>query len=289
MSQPSFINRYIHEKKFYVAHSSPFISMADALDLLIRIGVFSLGHEKLPLRHAIVCVRTTFDTVPAQKPRKGGDWSILAAWLLFFICALGPVGEIIGMKGIPGTKAFACGYALSIVIRAAIDMVPDPVGENESKVAADEFDLAARTNHLSALRARIVSEHSADIELLSWMLQAAGLFTFMGVVLWIGVAVAKPLIFLKHVSMGSISHFGPWLRHLMLNIVYLVPTFLLICLFIIVIFACIGAVFFHHVRTGHFPPPTPVRQRRRSEEHWSVYVCTDVDARWYCVLRGQVR
>lgn len=243
MSQPSFVNRYVREKGLYVAHSSSFISMADALDLLIRTGVFSLGYENLPLRHAIVCARTTFDMDPAREPRKGRDRSILAAWLLFFICALGPVRGIIGMKGIPGTKAFACGYALSIVIRAAIDMVPDPIGEDESKDAADEFGLAAGTNRLPAWRARIVSENSANLELCSWMLQTTGLFASVGMVFWIGVAVAKPLIFLKHVPMGSISHFGPWLRHLMLNIVYLVPTFLLVCLFIVVIFACIGGVF----------------------------------------------
>ena len=38
MSQPSFINRYVYERFFYVTHASPFISIADALDLLIRIS-----------------------------------------------------------------------------------------------------------------------------------------------------------------------------------------------------------------------------------------------------------
>lgn len=86
MSQPSFVNRYVYERIIYVARGSPFISLADGLDLFIRIA---FAYRKLPFRHAIAFARDTFETAPSRTPRKSDGRSILYTWLLFFLTVVG--------------------------------------------------------------------------------------------------------------------------------------------------------------------------------------------------------
>ena len=123
MSQPSFVNRYVNEELLYFAHSSPFVAIADAIDLMLRASVFFVGYKKLPLRHAMVLARESFDSNPEEPLRRNDGRSILLTWLFFFLSAVGPAGKVVDITGIPGTKAVACLYAISIVIRSAFDVV----------------------------------------------------------------------------------------------------------------------------------------------------------------------
>ena len=44
LTQTSRIKRYIHQPKLHVVHCSPFVSLDDALGMLIQIGVFFFGY-----------------------------------------------------------------------------------------------------------------------------------------------------------------------------------------------------------------------------------------------------
>ena len=219
--------------------------MADALDLLVRISVFHIGYKKLPLRYAIVSARATFDTAPAGLPSSDNERSILVTWLLFFLSALGPAGKVVAIDGIPGTKSITCVYAISIIIRSFIDMVPDPAGKDKDEGTADEFGLAPQTSQLGAWKARIIDENGDLLESVSWILQAAGFGGSLAVIGWIAYTVVRPLadrLQLKQVSPGSIHHFLHWLRGVLKNILLLVPIILVVCLFILLVFSCIFAL-----------------------------------------------
>ena len=83
MSQPSFVNRYVNERLLYVAHASPFISMADALDLLIRISTFLFAGERClwatPLRLQ--------ETTSIQIPRRDHEKTVRDLYLIRGYCS----------------------------------------------------------------------------------------------------------------------------------------------------------------------------------------------------------
>ena len=153
MSQPSFLNRYIRESLLYFARSSPYVCIAEALDLMLRVGVYR--SLKLPLRDSIAMARERFNNEPRHKAEDDTGRSILVTWLLFFIAALGPAGKLLAMHGIPGTKATACLYLIGLVIRAAVDAVPKRKNEKEAPPAG-EFGLPVSQNSLAHRRNQIV-------------------------------------------------------------------------------------------------------------------------------------
>ena len=181
MSQPSFINRYVYERILYVAHASPFVSIADTLDLLIRI-LFAC--KRLPIRHAITFARDTFDTAPSQRPQRDNARSILYTWLLFFIAVVGPGGKIFDLRGVPGNKSVASVYTISIIIRSLVDCVPDKVNHDENEeTSVDEFGLIMGPARLEKCKARLLDEKGTLLEFISWTLQGSALSSTAGVVL----------------------------------------------------------------------------------------------------------
>ena len=173
MSQPSFVNRYIHEKPMYIAHISPFMALADALDILIRIGVFFFGSKKLSFRQAIICARATFATAPGKESKKVQNRSIYMVWLYFLLSIFGPAGTIFRSTGIILTQVVAGIFIFSIVIRLLVDMVPEIIEDEDSY-------LPHKAGRVAAWKARI-AEKNDMLESISQKLQTYGCFTSLGV------------------------------------------------------------------------------------------------------------
>ncbi|MCJ1375172.1 hypothetical protein MMC20_006406 [Loxospora ochrophaea] len=266
MSQPSFLNRYIQEWLLYFARSSPYVCIAEALDLMLRVFVYRFS--KLPLRDSFVMARERFDNKPEHKAedhtghkaedntgheaedntgREAEDdtgRSILVTWLLFFLAALGPAGKMLAMRGVPGTKATACLYVIGIVIRAAVDAVPKRRKEKETPPAS-ELGLPISQNSLAHRRERIVERTDTFLERCSIVLQILGIGATLAVILWISFTLLNPLerrLVPKPVHFGSIQHFWTFLKHLiehllefLLALILSVLVYLMEC---VIIFAC---------------------------------------------------
>ena len=168
----------------YIAHISPFLALADALDILIRFGVFFFGYKKLPFRQAIICARATFATAPGKEPKQFKNRSIYMTWLYFLLSILGPAGTIFQSTGIIPTQVVAGIFIFSIVIRLLFDTVPEIIeveDSEETKNKMHDWGLPHKADRVAAWKARIIAEKSEMLESISQKLQTYGCFASLGV------------------------------------------------------------------------------------------------------------
>ena len=187
MAQRALVNRYIHEKSIYIAHVSPFMSLADALDILFRIGYFFFGHNKLSLRQAVIYARATFAMVSGDKFKQKKNRSNFLAWFWLSFLLLTPAGTIFESTGIVLTQVLAGFFVFSIVIWCLVYVIPGtPEDEEDEMTKKDngESGLAHKADAAAAWQARIITENHQTLERASHTFQICGFAASLSVYLY---------------------------------------------------------------------------------------------------------
>lgn len=251
MTQPSFTNFFSPTLPFSFGRSSPFVCLADTLDIIIRV-VFYLYWTR-SFSQAVVSAREHGDHDTAPHARV--DRSFLAMWLSFFLAGLPAAVKVMFITGIPGTKAMGCIYTIAFIVRAAADVVPSSNYKPRCRLPVDEFGLQSFLTRSMERRKQMMQKAEVKLLVCSWSLQLCGYLAQVAIMLWVPSTLIGPTIDrlfphdVKPVHWHGMKHLFPflwavvkWLFNTAFNFIITCLVGLLAVLVVLLLFIAVGLI-----------------------------------------------